>query len=46
MRLGNARTIADIEYVIDGPSIGSDVVKWSAFDVDCSVNRHRFIGDS
>ena len=46
MRLGNARTIADIEYVIAGPSIGRDVVKWSAFEADCSVNRHRFIGDS
>jgi hypothetical protein len=46
MRLGNARTIAAIEYVIDGPSIGSDVIKWNVFGVDCSINRHRFTGDS
>jgi hypothetical protein len=46
MRLGNARTIADIGYVIDGPSIGSDIIKWNVFEVDCSINRHRFTGDS
>jgi hypothetical protein len=46
MRLGNARTIADLEFVIDGPTFGSDETRWTAFGADCSRNRHRFLGDT
>ena len=46
MRLGNARTIADIEFIIDGPSFGSDETNWSAFGAHCSRSRHRFVGES
>lgn len=46
MRLGNSRAIADIEFVIDGPSMGSDAAAWKAFDADCSRNKHRFLGDT
>lgn len=41
-RLGNARTIADIEFVIDAPSAGNDHASWSAYGVECSRDRHRF----
>lgn len=43
-RIGNARTIADIEYVIEPPSLGSDVTSWTAHGVDCSRDQHRFSG--
>lgn len=46
MRLSNARTIADIEFVIDGPGLGSDETAWSAFDAACSRTRHRYLGDT
>lgn len=45
-RIGNARTIADIEYVIEPPSLGSDVTAWLAHGVKCSRDRHRFDGQS
>lgn len=45
-RIGNARTIADIEYVIDAPSPGSDVTAWLAHGVKCSRDRHRFSGQT
>lgn len=43
-RIGNARTISDIEYVIEAPSLGSDVTSWSAYGVACSRDQHRFTG--
>ncbi len=45
-RIGNSRTISDIEYVIEPPSIGSDVTAWVAHGVKCSRDRHRFAGQS
>jgi hypothetical protein len=42
-RIGNARTIADFEYVIDPPSAGGQNA-WSAHGVDCTRDRHRFTG--
>jgi hypothetical protein len=45
-RIGNARTIADIEYVIEAPSPGSDVTAWLAHGVKCSRDRHRFSGQA
>ncbi len=44
MRLGNARTIADIEFVIDEPSLGSEQDSWYVNGVECSRSRHRFLG--
>ncbi len=46
VRIGNARTIADIEFVIDAPSLGSDKTSWLAHGVECSRDRHRFSGQS
>lgn len=45
-RIGNARTIADIEYVIEPPSLGSDVSEWLAHGVKCSRDQHRFNGQA
>ena len=45
-RIGNARTIADIEYVIESPSLGSDVTAGAEHGVKCSRDRHRFDGQS
>jgi hypothetical protein len=41
-RISNVRTIADIEFVINAPSAGSDQAAWKAHGVDCSRDRHRF----
>ncbi|MBN9597189.1 MAG: hypothetical protein IJ127_06890 [Afipia sp.] len=43
-RISNARTIADIEFVIDAPSIGSEINAWVAHGVECQRDRHRFNG--
>ncbi len=43
-RIGNARTIADIEYVVEPPGVGSDVTTWTSHGVTCSIDRHRFSG--
>lgn len=45
-RIGNARTIADIEFVIEAPSVGSDMTSWLAHGVECSRDRHRFSGQT
>lgn len=45
-RIGNARTIADIEYVIEPPSAGSAVTSWQSHGVQCSRDQHRFSGQS
>jgi len=45
-RIGNARTIADIEYVIDPPSAGSEITAWLAHGVKCARDRHRYGGQS
>lgn len=45
-RIGNARTIADIEYVIEPPGAGSDVAAWTSHGVKCSIDRHRFNGQA
>jgi hypothetical protein len=45
-RLGNARTIADIEFVIDAPSPGTDRQAWMACGVACTRDRHRFSGQA
>ena len=43
-RIGNARTIADIEYVIDGPRFGSEQSSWMVHGVTCRRERHRYVG--
>jgi hypothetical protein len=45
-RIGNARTISDIEYVIDAPGPGGDQAAWIAHGVECARDRHRFTGQS
>jgi hypothetical protein len=45
-RIGNARTIADIEFVIDAPSPGADRHSWASCGVDCARDRHRFSGQA
>ena len=41
-RIGNARTIADMEFVIDAPSFGADRSAWISHGVEGSRDRHRF----
>lgn len=43
-RVGNARTIADIEFVIDAPKFGELRHSWNALGVECTRDRHRFSG--
>jgi hypothetical protein len=43
-RVGNADTIADIEYVIDPPGIGDPRHSWTAHGVECTRDRHRYSG--
>jgi hypothetical protein len=45
-RISNARTIADIEFVIDAPRAGSDREAWKAHGAECSRDRHRFSSPS
>jgi len=45
-RIGNARTISDIEFVIDVPGPGQDQASWQAQGVECSRDRHRFSGQA
>lgn len=45
-RIGNARTIADIEYVIDPPSAGSTATSWQAHGAHCTRDQHRFSGQT
>ncbi|MCX7318938.1 MAG: hypothetical protein NT113_05375 [Hyphomicrobiales bacterium] len=45
-RIGNARTIADIEYVIEPPGPGNDVTAWLSHGVQCEIERHRYAGQS
>jgi hypothetical protein len=43
-RVGNAHTIADIEFVIDAPALGDSRRSWTAHGVECTRDRHRFSG--
>ncbi len=43
-RVGTARTIADIEFVIDAPGVGDPRRCWQAYGVECQRDRHRFSG--
>lgn len=45
-RIGNADTIADIEFVIDAPGPGDARHSWAVEDVDCTRNRYKFSGPS
>jgi hypothetical protein len=46
-RIGNARTIADIEFVIDAPALGAaNRSAWISHGVDCLRERHRFDGQT
>jgi hypothetical protein len=45
-RIGNTRTISDIEFVIDVPGSGHDTASWHAHGVECSRDRHRFSGQA
>jgi hypothetical protein len=43
-RVGNSRTISDIEFVIDAPSLGDPKRSWTPHGVECIRDRHRFSG--
>lgn len=45
-RIGNARAISEIEFVVEPPSVGSDVTAWLAHGVKCSRDRHRYSGQT
>jgi hypothetical protein len=45
-RIGNARTISDIEFVIEAPGLGDSKSSWSAHGVECTRDRHRFSGQA
>jgi hypothetical protein len=45
-RVGNAQTIADIEFVIDAPALGDPRRSWTVHGVECTRDRHRFAGQS
>ena len=43
-RVGNAQTIADIEFVIDAPALSDPRRSWIAYEVECTRDRHRYSG--
>jgi hypothetical protein len=43
-RVGNAQTIADIEFVIDAPILSDPRRSWTAHGVECTRDRHRYSG--
>jgi hypothetical protein len=43
-RVGNAQTIADIEFVIDAPALSDRRHIWTMCGVDCTRYRHRYSG--
>ena len=45
-RLGNAQTIADIEFVIDAPTLSDPRHSWTAYGVECTRDRHRYSGQA
>jgi hypothetical protein len=45
-RVGNSRTIADIEFVVDSARPGAEVTAWRVHGVDCTRDRHRYRGQS
>lgn len=45
-RVGNTRTIADIEFVIDAPRLGDSKQSWNVRGVACTRDRHRFSGQT
>jgi hypothetical protein len=45
-RIGNAQTIADIEFVIDAPALGDSRRAWTVHGVECTRDRHRFAGQA
>jgi hypothetical protein len=45
-RVGNAQTIADIEFVIDAPALSDRRHSWTACGADCTRDRHRYSGQN
>jgi hypothetical protein len=45
-QVGNAQTIADIEFVISAPPPSDRRQSWTAHGVECTRSRHRFSGES
>ena len=45
-RVGNAQTIADLEFVIDASTAGDRRSAWTTFGVTCTRDRHRYSGQS
>jgi len=43
-RVGNAQTIADIEFVVDAPTLSDPRRSWTAHGVECTRDRHRYSG--
>jgi hypothetical protein len=43
-RVGSLRTVADIEFIIEAPSLGDARSRWRAHGAECSRGRHRFSG--
>ena len=44
--ISNARTISDIEFVVDAMSLADNRTSWSAYGVSCIRDRHRFSGQA
>ena len=45
-RVGNAQTIADIEFVIDPPVLSERRHSWTAWGVNCTRDLHRYSGQA
>lgn len=45
-RVGNAQTIADIEFVIDLPVLSERRHSWTTWGVNCTRDLHRYSGQA
>ena len=45
-RVGNAQTIADIEFLIDPPGLSERRHSWTAWGVNCTRDLHRYSGQA
>ncbi|HVZ13825.1 MAG TPA: hypothetical protein VG894_05135 [Bauldia sp.] len=44
-RLGNARTILEIEAIVGRPEPGVERLRWQIQDVACTISKHRYAGE-
>jgi hypothetical protein len=45
-RVENDQTIADIEFVIDAPTLSNPRHLWTAYGVECTRDRHGYSGQA